>query len=59
MLNNSLYTFMSSGDFFSKLTFLKNSRNSIRVLNSLDPDQAQHFVKPGLVTSCLQRLSAA
>ena len=39
--------------------FLKNSfRNTIRVSNSLDPDQARHFVGPDLVSNCLQRLSA-
>ena len=26
--------------------------------NSLDPDQAQHFVGPDLGLTCLQRLSA-
>ena len=44
--------------FFSKSTFLKkNFRNTIRVSNSLDPDQARHFVWPDLVPNCLQRLS--
>ena len=44
---------------FSKSTFLKNSfRNTIRVLNSLDPDQARHFAGPDLGPNCLQRLSA-
>ena len=39
--------------------FLKNSfRNTIRVSNSLDPDQAGHFVRPDLGPNCLQRLSA-
>ena len=28
------------------------------MLNSLDPDQARHFVGPGLGPNCLQRLSA-
>ena len=32
--------------------------NTIRVLNSLDPDQAQIFVGPDLDQNCLQRLSA-
>ena len=27
--------------------------------NSLDPDQAKHFVRPDLGPNCLQRLSAA
>ena len=45
--------------FFSKSTFLKNSfRNTIRVSNSLDPDQARHFVGPDLGPNCLQKLSA-
>ena len=50
--------FSLSADFFSKLTFSKNSFwNTIRVSNSLDPGQAQHFVGPGLDSNCLQRLS--
>ena len=32
--------------------------NTIRVSNSLDPDQAQHFVAPDLGKNCLQRLSS-
>ena len=45
--------------FFSKSAFSKNSlRNTIRVSNSLDPDQAQHFVSTYLGPNCLQRLSA-
>ena len=39
--------------------FSKNSfRNIIRVSNSLDPDQARHFVRPNLGPNCLQKLSA-
>ena len=30
----------------------------MRVSNSMDPDQAQHFVEPDLGTNCFQRLSA-
>ena len=46
--------------FFSKPTFLKNSfRNTIRVTNSLDPDQARHLLGPDLGPNCLQRLSAS
>ena len=38
---------------------MKNSlRITIRVANSLDPDQARHFVGPDLDPNCLQRLSA-
>ena len=36
----------------------KAFRNTIRVSNSLDPDQARHFVGPDLGPKCLQRLSA-
>ena len=44
---------------FSKSFFFINSfRNTIRVTNSLDPDQARHFVGPDLGPSCLQRLPA-
>ena len=32
--------------------------NTIPLSNSLDPDQAQHFVGPDLGPNCLQRLSA-
>ena len=54
-----LRSFLSSADFFSKSTFLKNSfRNTIRVSNSLDPDQGRHFVGPDLGPNCLQSLSA-
>ena len=49
---------LSSADF-SKSTFFKNYfRNTIRVSNSLDPDQARHFVGPDLGPKCLQKLSA-
>ena len=40
---------------FFKSTFSKNS--FITVSNSLDPNQAQHFVGPDLGPNCLQRLS--
>ena len=53
----TLHAFLSSVDF-SKLTFSKKSfRNTIRVSNSLDPDQARHFVELDLGPNCLQRLS--
>ena len=39
------HAFVTSAVFFSKSTFLKNSlRNTTRVTNSLDPDQAWHLV---------------
>ena len=45
--------------FLSKSSFLKNSfRNTIRVSNSLDPDQARHFVGPDLGPNCWPRISA-
>ena len=45
--------------FFSQWTFSKNSfRNTIRVSNRLNPDQALHFVGPDLCPIYLQRLSA-
>ena len=44
---------------FFKMIFLKNSfRNTTRMSNSLDPDQARRFVGPDLGPNCLQRLSA-
>ena len=53
------FDFLSSANFFPKLTFSKNSFGiTIRVANRLDPDQARHFVGPDLVPNCLQRLSA-
>ena len=45
--------------FFQNQLFRKKSlTNTIRVLNSLDPDQARHFVGPDLGPNCLQKLSA-
>ena len=39
--------------------FARNSfKNTIRVTNSLNPDQAQHFFGPGLGLNCLLRSSA-
>ena len=32
--------------------------NTVRVSNSLDPDQAQHFAGPDVGQNCLQGLSA-
>ena len=45
--------------FFSKSIFKKKIfQNTIRVPNSLDPDQVTHFVGPDLGPNCLQRLLA-
>ena len=54
------HAFLLSADFFQiSFFFLKKSfRNTIRVSNSWDPDQARHFVGPRLGQDCLQRLSA-
>ena len=60
MLGN-IVCFLSSADFyFQKLNFSKKHlfRNTIKLSNSLDPDQAQHFVEPDLGLNSLQRLSA-
>ena len=59
-LGNFFNDFLLSADFFYlKLTFSKNYfRNTIRVSNSLNPDQARHFVGPDLGPNSLQRLSA-
>ena len=54
-----LHALLSSAEFFSKSTFSNNSfRNTIRMSNLLDPDQARHYVRPDLDPKCLQRLSA-
>ena len=45
--------------FLKKKNFFENSlRNTIRMSNSLDPDQEQHFVGPDPGPYCLQRFSA-
>ena len=50
---------LSSADIFQNQLFQKMSfRNTIRVSDSLDPDQTRRFVGPDLGTNCLQRLSA-
>ena len=50
---------MSFGDFFQNLFSSQNSfRNTIRVSNSLDPDQDLHSVGPDLGPNHVQRLSA-
>ena len=50
--------FLLSVDFLLKLTFSKKSfRNTIRVSNNLDPDQARCFFGPDLNPNGLQWLS--
>ena len=59
MLSNCACIFVVCGFFFFffKLTFSrkKSFRNTIRVSNSLDPDQARQNVGPDLGPNCLQR----
>ena len=44
--------------FFLQNHISKSSfRNTIRASNSLDPDQARHYVGPDLDPNCLQMLS--
>ena len=43
---------------FSKSTSKNSFRNTIRVSNNLDPDQAGRIVGPDLRPNCLQSLSA-
>ena len=50
---------MSAADFFFKINFSNNSiRNTIRVPNSLAPDQVGHFVGAYLGLNCLQTILA-
>ena len=50
-----MHAFLLSADFFQNQLFSKNYfRDTIRVSNSLDPDQAKHFVGPDLGPNCLQ-----
>ena len=57
-----LHVFLSSSSvvFFFKFNFFesKKIRDTIRVSNSLDPDQARRFVGPDLGPNCLPKLSA-
>ena len=59
---NSLHAklFLLYAVFFSKLNLIIKifQSKSISTSNSLDPDQARHFVGPDLGPNCLQRLSA-
>ena len=61
-LNLIPVTLCQLGKFFmisQNQLFRKNSfRNTIRVLNSLDRDEARHFIGPDLGSNCFYRLSA-
>ena len=51
--------FLSAADFFSKSIkiFEKKFENfTIRVSNSLDPDQAGHYVEPDLGPKCFAKV---
>ena len=51
-----LFMILSYAVFFQNELFFRNSfRNTIKVSNSLDPDQARHFVGPDLDPNCLQK----
>ena len=53
------FAFFLSSVVFFKSTFSKNSfRNTIRVTDNLDADQARPIVGLGLLPNCLQKLSA-
>ena len=54
-----VHAFLSSAVFFqNQLSRKKYFRNTIRVSNSLDPDQARPYVGPDQGPKCFQRLSA-
>ena len=56
---NFSYVFVVCWFYQNQLFFSKNYfRNTIRVSNSLDPDQARTFVGPDLDPNCFQKLSS-
>ena len=58
MLGNFTF-FLSPVDFLFNSSFQKKSfKNTIRMSNRLDPDQARHYVRPDLGPNYLQRLAA-
>ena len=59
MLGHFLKKNLAHADFFQKSNFLKKFfEEYYQNSNSLDPDQARHFVRPGLGPNFLQMLSA-
>ena len=58
MLCNFFIPLFLSADFFRMKVVKNSSKNTVRVSNYLDPDQALHSVCPDLCPNCFQRLSA-
>ena len=50
--------FLSPAVFFKIISFENSFRNTFKVSNGLDPDQARQFVGHDLFPNCLQGLSA-
>ena len=50
--------FLSYVDLFFKIKVFTHTNLTIRVPNSLDPDQAQQIVGPYLGPNCFQKLSS-
>ena len=55
---NFQYCFFIPSQFTLFCAIFNSLDATIRVSNSLDPDQVQHFVGSDLGSNCLQRLSA-
>ena len=54
-----LHAFLSSDGLFQNYLFQEKIPSGIpSASNSLEPDQARHFVGPDMGPDCLQRLSA-
>ena len=51
------HAFLSFAVCFFRVNIKKTNRNTIRLSNSLNPDQTRHFVGPDLGPNCLQKLS--
>ena len=49
--------FLLSADLFKNRLFKKNLLRMTSVSNSLDPDHAQHFVRPDIGANYLLKLS--
>ena len=53
----NLHAFLSSAFFLLKSTFFQNFfRNTIKVSNSVDPDQARHYVGPDQVNTLFVKI---